>query len=113
MPDLPAFLKELRLRSGLNQNAVGGLDKSQVSRFEKGDRTPKPEQLVLLAEAYGVDRHFLLLYADFLELPGFELLRGEFEEEHALGELLQETTVDERRLLIKYLAGLRSSKPRV
>lgn len=109
MPDLPEFLKGIRLRSGVRQNAVAGLAGSTVSRFESGERTPRPEQLALLAEAYRVDRHFLLLYADILEFPGFELLKGEPDEEYALGELLKETTINERRLLIKYLAGLRSS----
>ena len=109
MPSLALFLRGIRPINFTYREAAArtGLDAGHISDYEKGKRIPKPEQLVALAQAYGVDRHFVLLFADFLALPGFESLAGEPDEDVALSGLLQAATVDETRQLVKHLATMR------
>ena len=87
--------------------ARSGINWSRINDFERGKRIPKPAHLVALAQAYGVDRHFVLLYADLLGLPGFDSLLGEPDEESALDGLLHAASVAEKRQLVKYLASIR------
>ena len=89
------------------------VDHSEVSKFERGLHTPSPQHLRALADAYGVDRHFVLLYAGYLELPGFEVLLSAGDEQSALDLLFKEASRDERRVLAKHLAWLRMGVPMI
>ena len=102
------FLREIRGTMTLRAAGdLSGINWSRISDFERGKRSPRPEHLVALAQAYGVDRHFVLLYADLLGLPGFDLLLGGSDEESALGNLLNAASVAEKRQLVKLLASIR------
>lgn len=125
--ELGRFLKSLRRSARLTQkDAARVLDCSDtlISRFEKGKRTPNPPQLATLARAYGVDRHFVLLRAGVLELPGFEEMLRHSEHREALeralefasqpgggGQLLSGATAEERRQVARFLAWLRFPSP--
>ena len=112
--DLPGYLRHLRDKQGVSQSRVSsltGLDKSLISRFETGDRTPSPDQLVRLAGAYEVDRNFMLMSAGLLELPGFEVLTQDSTSEDKLDALLTGAKLEEKRELVKHLAALRTTSP--
>lgn len=114
--DLGRFLRKMREDAGLTQTQVQkltGIDSPRISRFERGNRVPDPGQLVNLANAYGVDRHFVLLRAGIVELPGFESLIDEAEEAVALDKIFSEATLEERRELAKHLARIRIASPLV
>ena len=116
LSDLGRFLRKMREDAGLTQaeaEALTGIDAPRISRFERGVRTPDAGHLVSLANAYEVDRHFVLLRAGIVQLPGFDILMGEAEEVVALDRLFAEATADERRELAKHLAWLRIASPLV
>ena len=55
-------LKELRLKSGLNQKELGdrlGLSKSTISMYELGEREPSLEILEAIADYFNVDMNTL------------------------------------------------------
>ena len=63
MVDLGNRLKTLRLRKGLSQKELArqvGVTKSTISAYEKGDRKPPYENLVLLARIFHVSTDYLL-----------------------------------------------------
>ena len=63
MVDLGNRLKTLRLRKGLSQKELAvqvGVTKSTISAYEKGDRKPPYETLVLLARIFNVSTDYLL-----------------------------------------------------
>lgn len=117
VPDLALFLTEIRGPMTFREAGKrAGIYWTHINDFERGRRTPSRSQLTALAQAYGVDRHgvdrhFVLLYADFLRLPGFESLLGEPDEESALTQLLQAASIEEKRQLIKHLASIRLMPP--
>ena len=107
MPELRSFLRSIRTVSLAEAERRSGIGKSRISDFERGNRYPTPGHLVRLAQAYGVDRMILLLYADFLQLPGFEALIQEAQEENGLDRLLQGANLEEKREMAKHLATIR------
>lgn len=112
--ELSEFLRRIRERKNISQSEAArrtGINKSVISRYESGERIPNPAHLVLLAEAYETDRHFVLLHAGIVELIGFEMLTLEAEAEDSFDQLLASATLDEKRQLIKYLASIRMTSP--
>lgn len=107
MPELSSFLRSLRNMTLKEASERSGIDPSRISDFERGARAPNPSHLVRLAQAYGVDRVLLLLYADFWELPGFDALLRAVQEEDGLNQVLQEASLQEKRQLAQHLASLR------
>ena len=60
-------LKELRMKMGLTQIAVQmrtGIDQSNLSKFELGERIPTVGNLVILAKLYNVNMEYLLDLTD-------------------------------------------------
>ena len=60
-------LKELRMKMGLTQIAVQmrtGIDQSNLSKFELGERIPTVDNLVILAKLYNVNMEYLLDLTD-------------------------------------------------
>lgn len=60
-------LKELRMKMGLTQIAVQmrtGIDQSNLSKFELGERIPTEDNLVILAKLYNVNMEYLLDLTD-------------------------------------------------
>ena len=111
---LPEFLKWLRRRSELSIREAAErseLNRGTISQLENGKRPATPDYLAALAAAYQVDRHYVLLYAGIIELPGFEILMEETEESCALDRLLAQANLDEKRQLAKHLASLRMTSP--
>ena len=56
-------LKKLRKERRMTQIAVQmatGIDQALLSKYETGDRTPTTENLVILADLYGVSIDYLL-----------------------------------------------------
>lgn len=56
-------LKSLREANNLSQNAISkeiGMDQRAYGRYEHGERTPRLEQLVALADFFGVSTDYLL-----------------------------------------------------
>ena len=63
MVDLGNRLKTLRLQKGLTQKELAlqvGVTKSTISAYEKGERKPAYETLVLLARIFNVSTDYLL-----------------------------------------------------
>lgn len=59
------YLKNARNDKTLGQiSMISGIDKGYLSKIERGERTPKTNMLVRLADAYGVDYSELLLLHD-------------------------------------------------
>lgn len=60
-------LKELRMKMGPTQIAVQmrtGIDQSNLSKFELGERIPTVDNLVILAKLYNVNMEYLLDLTD-------------------------------------------------
>ena len=60
-------LKELRMKMGLTQIAVQmrtGIDQSNLSKFELGERIPTVDNLVILAKLYNVNMEYRLDLTD-------------------------------------------------
>jgi phosphoribosylglycinamide formyltransferase-1 len=106
MPELRRYLKAIRTISLAEAAKRSGISRSWISDFEKGVRNPNPGHLVSLARAYQVDRKILLLYADFLHLPGFDPLILEEEEVDGLARLLQGANLKEEHELANHLATI-------
>ena len=63
MVDFGTMLKELRRRAGLTQKELAdklGLSKAAVSYYEQSLRSPSPEVLIKIAEAFHVTTDYLL-----------------------------------------------------
>lgn len=63
MADFGTILKELRARAGLTQQQLADklrLSKATVSYYEQALRSPSPEVLIKLAEAFHVTTDYLL-----------------------------------------------------
>ena len=62
-----------RTKSGYSQQELGeilgGLDGSEISRYEKGTRQPSPINLATLELVFGVSRHELFPYIEYVD-PG-------------------------------------------
>ncbi len=61
-------LRPIREQQGLSQSKLArraGIAREAVSRFESGARYPRPETLVSIADALGVDADWLVLRAVF------------------------------------------------
>lgn len=112
---LGEYLRWIRLRADLSlrqaQKATD-INYSSISRFEGGGRPPSPLQLRKLALAYDVDVTFVLIRAGYLELPGFDEMRGDSEDER-LASLLELASLDEKRELVRHLVSLRLTGPLV
>ena len=114
--DLPQFLRRLRQLAGLSlrqAQSKSGLARGTISKLENGKLSASPSYLTLLAQAYGVDRNFVLMHAGIVQLPGFEVLMRDVVTITALDDLLQSATLEEKRQLAKYLASLRMTSPLV
>ena len=64
-------LKKLRKERRMTQIAVQmatGIDQALLSKYETGDRTPTTENLVILADLYGVSIDYLLCRTDNPEI---------------------------------------------
>lgn len=63
MVNLSIRLKELRKLAGMTQKQLGeriGVSKAVISYYESSDRTPSPEMLIKLAQAFHVTTDYLL-----------------------------------------------------
>ena len=70
----------------------------------------------MIAKAYDLDFHLVLLQAKVVELPGFDKLMERAAEQQAptvadLDMLLTSASEREKRELVKYLAALRVTSP--
>jgi tetratricopeptide (TPR) repeat protein len=74
--DLGGRIKAARLAAGLTQPELGGEDASAayLSRIEKGERRPRAELLLLLAERLSVSPDYLLVGDGWEEVRRLELL---------------------------------------
>lgn len=64
MPKFSERLKQLRNERGISQqtlaNCLGGISKSSINMYERGDREPGLETLEAIADFFNVDMDFLL-----------------------------------------------------
>ena len=64
-------LKELRKNKGMTQTALQietGIEQALISKFESGERVPTTENLIKLADFYGVSVDYILCRTDNPEL---------------------------------------------
>jgi|SRR5699024_6924203 len=93
MTNIGKRLKKLRKNMDLKQKEVAnqtGISSVNLSRYEKGNRTPDQETINVLAEFYNVSPAYLLL--------------GENESKH---DFLKDITDEEAQLLKEYLKEIR------
>lgn len=60
-------LKKLRLERGLTQIALQmktGIDQALISKYEKGERIPPTDTLMLLADFFGVSMDYIMCRTD-------------------------------------------------
>ena len=65
-------LKELRKERNLTQDELGdavGLQRVNISHYEKGNRWPQVEGLIALAQYFGVTTDYLLGISDYRNYP--------------------------------------------
>ena len=108
------FLRRLRKRRNFTVSTAGresGLGHSLISRFESGDRQPRPNHIQALAKAYGVDQGVLLLSAGYLKLPGFDQLLEHPVSSDTIDDLLSGAEPEEKRELVRHLATIRLTRP--
>lgn len=106
----PEQLHYLRLKYGKSQIAVAdgaGYDKSFISRLESGERDPKRETILLLAESLGLspdDTDKLLLSAGFMPVQATALLANPVLAR--LDDLMSTTTEDKKVLAQNMITDL-------
>lgn len=95
LADIGSRLLRLRKERNLKQNEVAiqiGLSSVNLSRYEKGNRTPDQKTLYKLAKFYNVKPSYLLF--------------GEEENKH---DFLNYITEEEAKLLKEYLKEIRNN----
>ena len=63
MEEFARTLRKLREKRGMNRKALGeccGLSKNAIGRYERGEREPKIETLILLADFFGCSVDYLV-----------------------------------------------------
>lgn len=89
MNELSAYLRELRLGSGLTLRAVeeatgGVVSNAYLSQLEQGQRkSPNPRFLIALARAYGVPSAVLFEKAGYVDEPTRSEIDTAFEQVRA------------------------------
>ena len=107
--DFGRFIKEHRLRQGMTQSDLAtklAKSSSEVSRWEKGQRRPKQDSLLHLANLFGVPIQVLQQKAGYT--PEFDWLSSFLGEEAPLQEDILLTATDaEKEELREYLRYIR------
>lgn len=87
-------IRALRKKRGTSQETLSGLlcvDKTTVSRWETGDRTPAPEMITALAEEFKVTPYYLMFghkndeVANLIDLNGLT-----FSQQRLIKSLVEE-----------------------
>jgi len=107
--DFGRFIKEHRLRQGMTQSDLAtklAKSSSEVSRWEKGERRPKQDSLLQLANIFGVPVQVLQQKAGYT--PEFDWLSSFLRKEEPLQEDVLPTASDtEKEELREYLRYIR------
>ena len=65
-------LRSLRKEKGLTQKEIGallGVSADSIGKYESGDRTPEPNDIIILAKFFGVSADYLLGISDIRQPP--------------------------------------------
>lgn len=103
-------IKELRLEHGWTQEDLGkklNVQKSAISKYEKGIVTPSGDVLKMLSAIFGVSTDYLLDNENASRTPVYHLSRKHEDLINGFDDLND----DGQNTLMKVLAGLRATFP--
>lgn len=103
------ILRKLRAEAGISGEELGkqiGLDKSSISRLEKGETTPKSSTLIALSNYFNVSTDYLMGRTD-QKRPEKQVTEDDFLV--AFSGLSENLTDDDKQAILKMAQAFASS----